>query len=345
MLVEIAWLLPGKHARNFRREGVYVFCRALGGDLSLVEEIKARHGMMEGTLEQEALLEGTGVSMAEANGQALVPVNSELEKLRIRQIEMALAKDAMDLQKDAMELQERELKLQKDRLDQTLSMSNILKASSSVQDDERIKMALLDASKNTILLGIQGITGGSTPLLLTNGEDSGSQPISISTVAAELKMKLTNADLITVGRSVAKRYRNRYNQEPPVHHGVANGHTVPIKTYFSKDKDLIVDALHDWEKKYRRARQEETEEIVRVDASVEMSAMPRSCPLCFYMQIQKQTMSNSCQRQMGIKCNTAESSSESEDTEETSLSANKSCSSKSKSNKCAGSLTSKGASS
>ena len=91
VLIEIAWLCNGKNAARFRREGVHVFCRALGGDLSLVDEIKARHGMMEGTLEQEALLEGTGVTMAEANGHAAVPAPlSELAALELEERKMRL---------------------------------------------------------------------------------------------------------------------------------------------------------------------------------------------------------------------------------------------------------------
>ena len=91
VLIEIAWLLDGKNAARFRREGVHVFCRALGGDLSLVDEIKARHGMVEGTLEQEALLEGTGVTMAEANGHAAVPAPSpELAALEVEERKMRL---------------------------------------------------------------------------------------------------------------------------------------------------------------------------------------------------------------------------------------------------------------
>ncbi len=63
-LVEIAWLCPGKAAKEFRRQGAVTLCRALGGDLTLVDEIERRHVQVAGT-ETERLLLGDG-------GQALV---------------------------------------------------------------------------------------------------------------------------------------------------------------------------------------------------------------------------------------------------------------------------------
>ena len=56
-LVEIAWLLPGRRAAEFRRAGAATMCRVLGGDLSLVDEIRERHGAI-GSEERAAWLEG-----------------------------------------------------------------------------------------------------------------------------------------------------------------------------------------------------------------------------------------------------------------------------------------------
>lgn len=56
-LVEIAWLFPGKRAAEFRRAGAATMCRVLGGDLSLVDEIRERHGAI-GSEERAAWLEG-----------------------------------------------------------------------------------------------------------------------------------------------------------------------------------------------------------------------------------------------------------------------------------------------
>lgn len=223
VLIEIAWLCNGKNAARFRREGVHVFCRALGGDLSLIDEIKARHGMMEDTLEQEALLEGTGVTVAQANGRA-DQLEIEERKMKLRHLDM--------------DLRERELRFRKLSIEQALDMSSVLKEYAATQDDPRIRMSVLDASKNTLLLGITPVRGNT--MLLTNDDE---RPLSISTVASDMKMKLDTSDLACVGRIVARKYREKYGKDPVKHDGMANGQMVKINTYFEKDRDIIEDAL------------------------------------------------------------------------------------------------------
>lgn len=87
-LVEIAWLCPGKAAEEFRRKGAVMICRALGGDLSLVDEIQARHSTVAGTEEQCTLLDGAGMSMSNATRTALVPF-SVLAKRKAEEMELA----------------------------------------------------------------------------------------------------------------------------------------------------------------------------------------------------------------------------------------------------------------
>lgn len=64
-LMEIVWLLPGKKAHAFRRQSSEKVCRLLGGDLSLVSEIEARHATLQSTEEgratQDFLLNDTNV--------------------------------------------------------------------------------------------------------------------------------------------------------------------------------------------------------------------------------------------------------------------------------------------
>ncbi|CAM9767678.1 unnamed protein product [Ectocarpus sp. 12 AP-2014] len=61
-LIEIVWLLPGKKAREFRSQSSEKIVRLLGGDLSLVSEIEARHATLQSTEQgretQEFLLHG-----------------------------------------------------------------------------------------------------------------------------------------------------------------------------------------------------------------------------------------------------------------------------------------------
>lgn len=65
-LVEIAYLCPGKAAAQFRRQGAELLCRALAGDLSLVDEIVKKHAEID-TDTQEKLLSGTSSTQEQAN--------------------------------------------------------------------------------------------------------------------------------------------------------------------------------------------------------------------------------------------------------------------------------------
>ncbi|CAN0128060.1 unnamed protein product, partial [Ectocarpus sp. 12 AP-2014] len=56
-LIEIIWLLPGKKAREFRSQSAEKIVRLLGGDLSLVTEIEARHATLQSTEEGRATQE------------------------------------------------------------------------------------------------------------------------------------------------------------------------------------------------------------------------------------------------------------------------------------------------
>lgn len=53
-LVEIVFLLPGKTAREFRRQSAAKVCRLLGGDTTLVSEIEQRRAALESTSEGRA---------------------------------------------------------------------------------------------------------------------------------------------------------------------------------------------------------------------------------------------------------------------------------------------------
>ena len=222
-LCEIAWLLPGLNAAIFRKEGAATLCRALGGDLTLIDEIKARHGEIAGGEEQGILLEGTGVTVAEANGTAIV-IGARSNALL--DLEIAERK---------LKLEERKLKLPYEIMDMSIDLSERLKRMANDEADERFRMALVDASKNVTLLNVQSAN--------FIADDTDNISISISSVAAELGKRFTTRELSDVGRVVAAAYREKHGKNPPQHEGFANGHVVQINSYFKKDRELIVKAI------------------------------------------------------------------------------------------------------
>lgn len=208
-LIEIAWLCPGKHATEFRRTGAATLCRALGGDLSLVDEIEARHADVGGTAEQEALLAGTGVSQAEANGQAIVPAEQERRFM---------------LENDMLEARVREA---------ALANYERLLEYSRTHEDERDRLFFVDASRNYIRSRFSG-------RLL---EDAPNEPITISEVAKGMGVSLRRGDEVKVGRAAAALFRAERGDDPPKHSQFVDGAVRRINSYFEKDRHILQDAV------------------------------------------------------------------------------------------------------
>jgi hypothetical protein len=74
-------------------------------------------------------------------------------------------------------------------------------------------------------------------------EPSTAPPIFVSDVAKDMGFYLEQGDLTKAGRMIAKLYRQRYNMEPTTHTQVIAGKERPVKSYTTRDRDLIVQAI------------------------------------------------------------------------------------------------------
>ena len=121
-LIEIIWLLPGKKAREFRHKSSEKVCRLLGGDMSLVSEIEARHATLQSTEEGRAtqafLLNGREEEAVETF-EGMPPAFKYIN-----------AKDRGDMAKRLMEqqLQESTVALKRQRV------GNLIESYKSLQD-------------------------------------------------------------------------------------------------------------------------------------------------------------------------------------------------------------------
>ena len=61
-MVEIVWILPGAHAKAFRRECAQVLCSVLSGDLQLAHAIEKQHHAIQGTQVESFLAGDTNAS-------------------------------------------------------------------------------------------------------------------------------------------------------------------------------------------------------------------------------------------------------------------------------------------
>ena len=214
-LIEIAWLCPGRNAEEFRANGAVTMCRALGGDLSLVEEIRARHQAITAE-EQEALLAGTGVTTAEANARAVVPLNPEEQR-------------ALKLQNDhkALEIFER-----------MGEASKRLKLWAEEEEDVRHRLFLEDTARNMFMRYASLVTGVESTAVETR------LPLTLSDVAAQLGYKKLNEyELSAIGKKAARLYRKKHGRDPPKHAQYVGGAVRDVNSYTTDDRELVEQAV------------------------------------------------------------------------------------------------------
>lgn len=216
-LIEIAWLCPGHNAKVFRQTGAVVLCRALGGDLSLVDEIRERRGELT-VDEQEALLAGTGVTIAQANRTALEL--AQVDKLRA-------------------EARALEIETECRRQEHALSIHRRLKELAADETNEVHKLYFEDAAHNYIT----GVFPG-THAALPAPDHHDHRPISISMVASDMGVRLRNGVDIQAGRIASLLYKQRHGTGPPKHKQESKGgRVIRVNTYTEADRDLLEQAI------------------------------------------------------------------------------------------------------
>ena len=68
----------------------------------------------------------------------------------------------------------------------------------------------------------------------------------MSQIAQEMGYNnLKHGQLIKLGHAVARRYRNKYQEEPPVHRQWVDGAERMVKSYTERDRDLIEEAIEE----------------------------------------------------------------------------------------------------
>ncbi len=232
-LLEVAWLCPGRQAKEFRRTGAVTLCRALGGDLTLVEEIQRRHDEVAGTSEQAALLAGTGVSVAEANKQALT---------------IPLGPTTLDEDERRAKLRRFEIETAQQGLRAALDLADSLRRAAELESDKRHRLWLQDQSRNLVRLYMPGArnNGGALALPGPDGSSPGpSDPITLSDVAAELGFRnLSSAQLQALGKEAAALYREAHEgQAPPKHVQFVDGAARKVNSYTERDRGIVEQAV------------------------------------------------------------------------------------------------------
>ena len=251
-LIEIIWLLPGKKAREFRHKSSEKVCRLLGGDLSLVSEIEARHTSLQSTEEGRAtqafLLNGREEEAVETF-QGMPPAFKYID-----------SKDRGDMAKRLIEqqLQESTVALKRQRVD------NLINSYRSLQDigvhlDGRTLIELRDSvtilSRQDVV--INDAVAVATPLLQDSstptheldaaqrGKETG-----IVVVSSKIGVRVPQHLSGKVGKLMRQLYIKKYalpgNWNAFVkRQTLFNGRPVLENCHFERDEDIIEHAIRE----------------------------------------------------------------------------------------------------
>jgi hypothetical protein len=211
--LDLTVCLAGEQAKKNRAAIASIIHRYFAGDKSLLDEI-------------------------EANAQSDHPV--------ARMARESLPVDDKEIQEDRKrrrELEEVELQMKKTDMEQK-RISNISAFASLMTilnptwtQDERLVLQTQDLLKNTMF---HSTTAQAS---ITNGE---LEPITVSQVAQDMGKRPTNSQLIKIGRMLAKRYRDKYGEEPSKHTQYVDGAARKVNSYTGRDRDLVMEAIEEF---------------------------------------------------------------------------------------------------
>ena len=241
--LKLMMFLPGSNAKKNRGAMVKILHRFYAGDKSLLTEIEA-NAMSDSPVAQMAR---ASLPAADDNKAALTRKRQllEIEDLELNNLEKRARIESMTIaNKTAAEMHihaERQAAIAAVLSFQTLMCS----LSADVSLDGRTRLALEDIAKNDFM-------AKRNTKLITNAEgdektknEGGWGTISISEVAKDLGIKapLSSKLLQSIGLSMSKLYRNKYDQVPEKHSSFVNGTERMINSYTKRDLEMMQQAI------------------------------------------------------------------------------------------------------
>lgn len=269
-LVEIVWTLPGKAARDFRRTSAQLLCRVLGGDLSLVEELEARHALLQrsdgGQAAQEFLLADDDTEREAKRFKGDLPV-----ELQIASTEQKSAYFELWMHEKQQQLEERRLCVQK-QIEQreeerrqrqvafiqsgydVLTQLGVADARDKIACGDLVRRILQekshpDSNSSTALARSDASTSAddlSVPTSECNSLHRGDE-ISMHSVAARLNVRIPGGTESQIGKAIKKLYAAKYGDSAasriPKRNVPFRGQVFAENTYWQRDVELMERAI------------------------------------------------------------------------------------------------------
>jgi hypothetical protein len=234
-LQRLLMILGSKVAAEFRVLIEGVFTRVMAGDQSLIEVINenAASNAPVQQIYRQAL----------AQEPVVGPVMDELSLSRKRRME------ELEIERLEVELEAKKVELEARKFaNVAMAREHLIELTSHYRElcqdtvmDERARLMLKDSFLN-MAMNQQSSQAASGQGLLTNGV-SPNKPISLSSVALELGLKIPENDFIAIGREVSRRYFELHGKKPPKHDQLIKGKVTLVNSYVESDRPIVEEVL------------------------------------------------------------------------------------------------------
>jgi hypothetical protein len=222
--VEVIWELPGKAAKEFRRQSAHYICRILGGDRTLIEEIETRF---------ERIDEASQNFFVNSNTERpVLPTRTDVEESRIRQRkleDLEIAERESRILQSQLDAQKSQLALQRSRVELQLYFKSLL------ENDAEVVAATKDNIKQIIMGGDIGT--------MSSGSTERKSPFlpDLTQIVHEISGKVVpTQQLSKMGRAVSAAYRSLHGCTTPYKvERFCNGVSRKVNAYSTDEKDLV----------------------------------------------------------------------------------------------------------
>jgi hypothetical protein len=239
-MVELIWELPGKAAKAFRRQCAHYIVRILGGDASLVEEMRDRADASTSS-QRDFFLGKRGTDAREQDEAAAQRLKLRRDEAELTRLE---AETQLYVKEQAAKGEQLTLQVEREKMDleqrkAEMNASAVTFYRNLVQEvfhsDAHMQAAFKDYTMATLGRGSTQTTGATT--LAQFAPD-------ISTIASDLGFRgQSNAVLSRLGKAIAKAYRARHGRAPETTQKYVNGSVRRVNAYRQSDVAMIQEII------------------------------------------------------------------------------------------------------
>ena len=246
-LQRLLMILGGKVAAKFREIIEGTFTRVMAGDQSLIEVINANAASQDPVqkayrvaLEQEPVdpvLDELCLKRKREREDLLFNMEMAERKIRLEEIQLRLEDGKLALEERKVTLDERKLTHETkliEHVNTSMGSINALKDWANV--DQRTKLQAEDHIKNLLF---NKLAAPPVDPASSTSTDGSTAALNVSLLAKELGFKCSEGQLQSIGREMAKKYRETYKCNPSKHKQFVGGMYIPVCSYMERDRSIM----------------------------------------------------------------------------------------------------------